>query len=253
MEFQKNQLSLYWQPKYQTNSRQAASAEALLRWQIDNEFIPPSKFIPLAEKSGFIMNLGQWVLEQSCKQWVEWHNKGLNPLPIAMNISALQFQDHAFIQKVKEVLDKTGIPPNMLELEITEEAATEKPEKIIQTMNQLSEIGVGIALDDFGTGYSSLSNLSRFPINTMKIDRAFIMNIDRSNADLMIVKLIMDVAKQKNCLTVAEGVETEEQLLKLLNLGCDYIQGFYFSKPLPNEEYEILLTQRNETKLKMIG
>ncbi|MEM6999129.1 MAG: EAL domain-containing protein, partial [Pseudomonadota bacterium] len=153
----KNELSLHWQPKYDANTCEPVSAEALLRWKYNGEYISPARFIPLAEKSGFIVDLGQWVLEKSCEQWMDWFNKGLNPLPIAVNISAIQFQDLRFSEQVKMVLDATGMPANMLELEITEEAATDKPERIIQTMNELHKIGVSIALDDFGTGYSSLS------------------------------------------------------------------------------------------------
>ena len=165
-------------------------------------------------------------------------------LPISVNVSALQFQSPDFTNQVMSVITSTGIPASMLELEITEEATAHDPEHVIKVLNQLKNIGVSLAIDDFGIGYSSLSYLRRFPIDVLKIDRSFVMKIDKSKTDASVVKLILGLANELDIKVVAEGVETIDQYQRLKNWKCDLIQGFYFSKPLPESDYTKLLEQQ---------
>jgi diguanylate cyclase (GGDEF)-like protein len=230
------------QPKVVASGTAIAGGEVLLRWNRQGEWVSPAKFIPIAEESGLIIAIGEWVLTKACQQWVAWFDNGLPPYPLAINISAQQFIQHGFVELVTTILQSTGMPAKYLELEITEEVAGENPEKIIETMLKLNQLGVQLAIDDFGTGYSSLSYLTRFPVDTLKIDRAFVSQMDSDEHNLAIVRMIMSLAKTLNLKVVAEGVETEQQQIMLMELGCDLIQGFYFYKPLSLNEYQQVLT-----------
>lgn len=246
-------FELHWQPKYRADTAQPCSAEVLLRWKKDDQYISPAHFIPLAEESGLILEIGHWVLEQSCRQWLEWKQQGMPSLPIAVNVSAVQFTDKDFVAQVKLLLDELGMPANMLELEITEQAVVSDPKHVIKNLNELRSLGLSLAIDDFGTGYSSLSYLSQFPINTLKIDRAFITSMDDNASSNQIVKLILGLAKQLHCKTVAEGVETSAQHRLLRDWGCDYIQGYLFSKPLGTDDYAKLLAKYEDPEQKKVA
>ncbi|HOY22692.1 MAG TPA: EAL domain-containing protein, partial [Cellvibrio sp.] len=195
------------------------------------------QFIPIAEESGLIIPIGNWVLLEACKQWREWHDQTKRSLPIAVNISAQQFQDPAFLMHVQSALARFQVPPEMIELEVTEAVATHDPESAVASMQALKNIGVTIAIDDFGTGYSSLSYLKRFPIDTLKIDIAFVRNIHTSKDDEAIAGMILALGKHLKLKVVAEGVELQEQQLLLAAKGCDIFQGYLFSKPLPAAQF----------------
>ena len=241
----KEEFSLNIQPKvYATNSA-LHSGEVLIRWHKEGEWISPAQFIPIAEESGLIIAIGEWVLTTACQQWVSWSKQGLKPQPLAINISAQQFIQSEFIELVMTVLQATGMPPTALELEITEEVAGQNPEKIIETMRKLKQIGVQLAIDDFGTGYSSLSYLTLYPVDTLKIDRAFVSKMDTDENNYAIVRMVMSLAKELNLKVVAEGVETEQQKQMLVELGCDLIQGYYFYRPLTINDYQSLITDKS--------
>lgn len=247
---EKRELELFFQPKIDAKTRNVCGAEALLRWRQDDKLISPAVFIPVAESSRLIIKIGHWVLSQACKQWMYWQSQGLPALPVAVNVSALQFQDPTFADQVKAVIAETGIPPQMLELEITEEAAAFDPQRVVEIMQSLKTIGVSLAIDDFGTGYSSLSHLKRFPVDVLKIDRSFVSDIDsETSTEASIVKLILKLAQQLKVKVVAEGVETEMQYQQLKHWECEILQGFLFSKPLPADEYAQLLQLESKPQL----
>ncbi|WP_449286812.1 EAL domain-containing protein [Marinobacter sp. PE14] len=229
---ERDQFQLYYQPQIDIASRQVVGLEALLRWNHPTEgMIAPDHFIPLAEKTGLIIPIGKWVLEEACRQAVE-----VPGLKLAVNLSARQFHQENLVAVIQEVLKKTGMPPANLELEITESALIYEVESAIATMSQLMKLGVDISLDDFGTGYSSLSYLKRFPIDTLKIDKSFITELTTDPGSEVIVNTIIAMAHSLKLKVIAEGVETEEQLAMLRERKCDQAQGYLFSRPLPFEE-----------------
>ncbi|WP_418141879.1 EAL domain-containing protein [Marinobacter sp. MA] len=229
---EERQLELYYQPQIDIASRQLVGLEALLRWQHPTEgLVPPDRFIPLAEKTGLIIPIGKWVLYEACRQAV-----AIPGLRVAVNLSARQFHQENLVTVVKEVLDKTGMPPAYLELEITESALIYEVEAAIDTMSQLSSLGVSISLDDFGTGYSSLSYLKRFPIDTLKIDKSFINEVTTDPGSEVIANTIIAMAHSLNLKVIAEGVETEEQLAMLRERECDQAQGYLIARPMPFSE-----------------
>jgi EAL domain-containing protein (putative c-di-GMP-specific phosphodiesterase class I) len=207
--------------------------EALLRWQ-HPEFglVPPDKFIPIAENRGLIGTIGEWVLRAACSQFRRWQKEGLLIVPVAVNVSAVQFRHWGFADLVAKVLDETGLPSHFLELELTESLLLSSGDATFSVLEDLSALGIKLSIDDFGTGYSSLSYLRRFPVTKLKIDRSFINNISTSPGDATITSAIISMAKQLNLRVIAEGVETEEQAAFLRDHDCDEIQGYYFSKPL---------------------
>lgn len=243
---QKNEFQLFYQPKIDFLTNKIASSEALIRWQYNGEYISPGIFIPIAENSGLILKIGKWVLYEACRQWVSWHKQGLYNMPIAVNVSALQFQEPDFTKLVQSILTETGMPAAMLELEITEEAAINDPGRVVSIIQELKRIGVSLAIDDFGTGYSSLSQLSKLPVDVLKIDQSFVKRMDSSETDLSIVKLILDLARELKFKTVVEGIETEEQHETLRKWGCHMGQGFLFSRPVPADEFIALAEQQKE-------
>lgn len=234
-----NEFELHYQAKVNTQDTQVAGAEALIRWKTaEGKMISPGVFIPVAEQTGLIIRIGEWIMHSAFSQAAAWDKAGTS-VQVAVNISARQFQHRHFLQQLTKALNATGVNPALIELEITESLIMEHLQQSIDIMQQLRDMGFTLAIDDFGTGYSSLSYLKRFPINTLKIDRAFVCNLEEDKDDQNIVSAIIDLAKHLDLRTVAEGVETEGQWRFLQKLNCDYIQGFYFSKPaLPGELFK---------------
>lgn len=239
----KNEFSLNIQPKVDANTGRFSGGEVLLRWNHNGDWISPAEFIPVAEESELIVQIGKWVLIKACEQWVAWRDEGLNPKRLAVNISVQQFVQADFVDLVKNTLIATGMPAEELELEITEEVASADPEELIKSMSSLKALGVRLAIDDFGTGYSSLSYLRRFPIDTLKIDQSFVFKMEDSEHDAAIIRMIMSLAKELNLEVVAEGVEIKSQQQTLAQLGCDLIQGYYFYKPMHIAQYHDLLEE----------
>jgi EAL domain-containing protein (putative c-di-GMP-specific phosphodiesterase class I) len=212
--------------------------EALMRWPHPvHGFISPVHFIPLAEETGLIIPIGEWALEEACKQTKLWHEMGFTSLRVAVNLAARQMREKNLIDVILHVLKKVDFDPRYLELELTETSILD--ESIIPLLKEFKSKGLGLAVDDFGTGYSGLSYLKRFSIDKLKIDQSFIRDIPTNNDSITIVSAIIAMAKELKVRTLAEGVETEEQLKFLISKGCDYVQGYYFSKPLDT----ILFTQ----------
>jgi diguanylate cyclase (GGDEF)-like protein len=236
------QLELHYQPKVDISTNRIRSAEALVRWRHPQRgLVPPATFIPLAEESGLIVPLGEWVLREACRQVRAWLDSGMSPVRIAVNLSARQFRHAQLIAVVKSALDDSKLQPGYLELEITESAVMDDAEKSAATLQILSTMGVHISIDDFGTGYSSLSHLRSFPLDKLKIDRSFVRELMTNPDDASIVKAIISLAHNLRLRVVAEGVETVEQLNFLRELGCDQYQGFYCSPAVLPDAFEKLL------------
>ena len=236
---ERNQFQLHYQPQFSTEKRTIIGAEALLRWH-HPEFgnISPAEFIPMAEENGTILSIGEWVLRTAVKSAKQWMNEGMEPIIMAINLSAIQFRAHNLPDLVANILKETGLPPEYLELELTEGVAMQDPQRAISMMNEIHSKGVRMSIDDFGTGYSSLSYLKKFNIYKLKIDQSFVRDINVDPEDKAIVAAIISMAKSLGLQTIAEGVETIGQLDYLHEQGCDEIQGYYFSKPLSIEEFE---------------
>lgn len=231
---ERDEFILYYQPKMDIASRQVTGVEALLRWLHPQEgMILPGRFIPQAEETGLIIPIGEWVLRTACRQIKEWQAKGHPSIRIAVNVSASQFKRQNFAETVTGILEETGISPLFLELELTESAIMQNIDSSVEILNSLKAMGIQISIDDFGTGYSSLSYLRRFPIDYIKIDRSFIVNFTSNSDDRAIVTAIIAMARSLGLKIIAEGVETEEQLAILSELGCHEMQGYLYSKPLP--------------------
>jgi diguanylate cyclase (GGDEF)-like protein len=231
------ELVLHYQPKIRLSDRRVSGFEALLRWKHPRHGpIPPSDFIPVAEACDLIAELGQFVLRKTCDQIVAWRNNGVDPPPIAINLSAAQFVRQPVTTMVLQMLQEKGVPPELLELEVTESILLAGSDAVLESLHTLRALNIGVTLDDFGTGYSSLSYLRRFPINKIKIDKAFVQSIHEDKRDdLAIVRAIIAMAHSLDVTVVAEGVETEAQYAILEQMGCDEIQGFYLSRAEPAE------------------
>jgi len=238
----RQELELHYQPKVDLKSGKIYGMEALLRWRrADVGMMPPDRFIPLAEEIGMIVPIGEWVLRTACAQLREWHAAGYANLSIAVNVSAVQFRLQNMPALVQGVLADTGLAAEHLELEMTESLLMQNREAVVQALMQLKEIGVTLSLDDFGTGYSSLSYLKQFPIDVVKIDQSFIRDVTNSVDGAALTRSIISMASSLHMTTVAEGVETKGQLAFLSANGCDAIQGYYFSRPLPRQDMTALL------------
>ncbi len=236
------ELFLVYQPQVEVHTGKVVGVEALLRWDHpERGLVSPVEFIPIAERTGLIVPIGEWVLGVACLQCKIWQKAGLPPIRMAVNLSALQFQQRNLVELVRRTLAKTSLDPTLLDLEITEGTAMKKAELSIQILKNLKEIGVQISIDDFGTGYSSLSYLKHFPLDVLKIDRSFIKDVAASSDSVAIVRAIIAMARSLNLSLVAEGVETEPQLNFLRSNGCEIIQGYYFSPPVPALEMTKLL------------
>ncbi|MFC5300072.1 EAL domain-containing protein [Azospira restricta] len=249
----RQELSLHYQPQFAADGERATGVEALLRWQPPGEgMIEPARFITIAEETGMIVPIGAWVLGEACRQLRRWLDAGLPPLRVAVNLSARQLRNAELVLTVREVLAETGIPPQLLELEITESAVMDKPEEAIQVLQALKQMGVTLAIDDFGTGYSSLAYLKLFPIDHLKIDRSFVRDIERDPNDAAIAVSTIALAHSLGLRVVAEGVETAAQLQMLRRHGCDEVQGFFLSRPLPAEAATQFLLRRQEDRTRRL-
>jgi diguanylate cyclase (GGDEF)-like protein/PAS domain S-box-containing protein len=239
-----NEFLLHYQPQVDINTGQIVGVEALVRWR-DPEvgLVPPSSFIPVAEESGLIGPLSEWVLREACRQNKAWQDEGLPPARVSVNLSARHFQQRNVAKLVKQVLAETGLEPQYLELELTESTIMRNAEEAVTMLNELHALGIGLAIDDFGTGYSSLSYLKRFPVDRLKIDRSFVSDIGVSNDDETITSAIIALAHSLKMQVIAEGVETSAQLDFLKERACDEMQGFYFAKPLPRDAIPEMLQQ----------
>ena len=232
---------LYYQPQLNLVTGQISGVEALLRWQNPKfDLVPPVRFIPVAEATGMIIPIGDWVLRMACAQNVLWQQMGYPPIRMAVNLSARQFQQGNLVQKVADILTDTGLEPRLLELEVTESVAMHDVEFTVKTLQEFKQMGVHIAIDDFGTGYSSLTYLKKFPINTLKIDQTFIGDSMSNAEDAAIVSSILVLARSLEYKAVAEGVETMEQMQFLRERDCDEIQGYLFGRPMPASDLEQL-------------
>jgi len=236
------ELVLYYQPKVNIQSGAIQGVEALLRWNSENGFVFPNDFIPLAEETGLIIPIGAWVLAEACSQLKEWHDRGESSLSMSVNLSVKQFADPNLLETVKRTIEESGIDPKFLTLELTESHIMGDIEPKIALLKSLKELGVKLSIDDFGTGYSSLSYLRRLPLDELKIDRSFIMEVIDHPETRAIVSTIIFLAKSLNLVTVAEGIEKQEELEFLQTLGCQQYQGYYFSRPVPSAELSKLLS-----------
>jgi diguanylate cyclase (GGDEF)-like protein len=233
----RNELVLYYQPKLDVQTNTIAGVEALLRWQIsDKALLPPNKFIPIAEETGLMVPIGEWVLGHACHQLAEWKQAGMAPIGMAVNLSPVQFQSQEMSAVFKRIIENSGIDPQLLTLEVTESILLEDIERKIESMNRLKDLGLKLAIDDFGTGYSSLSYLRRLPLNELKIDRSFFIDLFEDRKSRALLTSLLYLSRNLKLLTVAEGVETKEQLRFLQNEGCDQYQGFLFSPPVPSQK-----------------
>ena len=237
-----HELQLYYQPQVEISTGKIIGIEALIRW-FDSQMglILPCDFIPLAEETGLIEEIGEWVVYEACRQGKIWMDLGITELTIAVNVSPVQFRRCDLNELVKNALYETGFPAARLELELTESGLMENQEKVVDILNQLRMQGVGLAIDDFGTGYSSLAYLKRFPLDVLKIDKSFIDDIPESKDDMEITATIIAMGHTLGFKVLAEGVETPEQLAFLNEQRCDIYQGYIKSKPLPADDFLKLL------------
>jgi EAL domain-containing protein (putative c-di-GMP-specific phosphodiesterase class I) len=236
-----NRFRLHFQPQVRLADGVITGAEALIRWR-DPEWgeMSPSRFIPVAEATGFIIAIGDWVLSQAVRQGALWCSRGYS-VPVAVNVSALQFQQSHFVDRVANVLAVSGLPPHLLELELTESILVHDAADALQRLDALAQLGIKMSIDDFGTGYSSLAYLKRFPIRKLKIDRSFVSGLPGDESDAGIVRAILQMAQALGMRVIAEGVESEPQRQFLLAAGCDEFQGYLFSPGLDSLSFERLL------------
>ncbi|MBV8634763.1 MAG: EAL domain-containing protein, partial [Burkholderiaceae bacterium] len=243
---EREEFVLFYQPKVEARTGRIAGVEALMRWQHPElGLVSPVHFIPLAEESGLIGPLSHWVIQEALNQNRRWQELGLPSLRMAINLSARQFIDEDLLTDTLRALKESNVDPSLLELEITESMMMHNTERTVQILSELRRIGIRIAIDDFGIGYSSLSHLKRFPVDTIKIDRSFIKDIPGDRADEAITEAIIAMSKSLQIKVVAEGVESLDQLRFLRARGCDEIQGYFFSRPVPAAEFARLLTENS--------
>jgi EAL domain-containing protein (putative c-di-GMP-specific phosphodiesterase class I) len=242
------EFELYFQPQLSLHTRQIIGAEVLIRWQRNGQWVSPAEFIPLAESAGLIVELGDWILQTACEKARSYFSDSYQNAVVAVNISPLQFGRPDFLDKVRDVLKTSGLAPKNLELEITEGVIIYNEQETIDTLVALKELGVKLAIDDFGTGYSSLSYLKKFDIDKLKIDQSFIRSIQIDRADQSIVRTIIELGRNFELQLIAEGVEEQSQLNLLKSMGCDEIQGYFFSRPLPETDFEKFLAQYDQQR-----
>ncbi|MGY8872723.1 MAG: bifunctional diguanylate cyclase/phosphodiesterase [Pseudomonadales bacterium] len=243
---ERNELHLMYQAQICLKTKRILGAEALVRWTHKGQIIPPNDFISTAESSGYIVPMGYWILEEACRQQVQWKTELNYEIAIAVNVSIRQLKDPQFLKRTDQILEKTGINPNSLELEITESMMMEDNNTLHSVLNDIRKRGIQVALDDFGTGYSSLSYLQQLPIDHLKIDQSFISKITQSSQDSAIAALMISIGDLLNLKVIAEGVETYEQQEELIKLGCSEAQGYFYSRPISKTEFIELLTTMNK-------
>lgn len=244
---ERSEFFLHYQPQVAIHDFNLVGMEALVRWQHPSfGLLYPTEFINIAEESGMIIALGDWILRKACAQSKAWQDAGLAPMLLSVNFSARQFQQPTFIADVTHILKETNLDPRWLELELTESSIMRDPEEAIEKLHELKLMGIKVAIDDFGTGYSSLNYLKRFPIDTLKIDRTFVADVCKDPHDTAIVRAIINLGHALDLTVIAEGVETKEQLQYLSALECDVVQGFLFSKALSAKAFEELLVEQRQ-------
>ncbi len=240
-----NQFEVYYQPKVSGQTKQIVGAEALIRWNHSEwGIVPPDEFIRLAEESGLIISIGEWIFREVCHQIKKWMESGIEPIKVSVNFSPIQFLQKDLVETISSILRESNIDGKWLEIEITESTFLENEDEITNKLRALEKLGIKIALDDFGTGYSSLGYLRKYRFSTIKLDKSFVRDIHTNQESAAIIKFITDLCKQLKINIVAEGVEYEEQLELLQQLECDQLQGYLFSKPQPISEFEKLLTDK---------
>jgi diguanylate cyclase (GGDEF)-like protein len=228
---------LNYQPKIDGFTSEVIGLEALIRWQHpENGLVPPDEFIPMAEETGMIVKIGEWVLREVCQQLNKWELQGFQLVPIAVNVSARQFSQSDLVEVVSFIVDESGIDPKLLEIEVTETLVMQNPDQTIDILQTLTEKGINSSIDDFGTGYSSLAYLKRFPVSTLKIDREFISDLESGSNSVELVLAMISMAHSMGLKVVAEGVENKEEQEILRKMDCDFLQGYLFSRPLPADE-----------------
>jgi EAL domain-containing protein (putative c-di-GMP-specific phosphodiesterase class I) len=241
---ERDQISVHYQPLVNLTDGRIVSTEALARWNHPRlGLVPPNTFIPMAERTGLIHPIGEWVLNEACRQTAQWHVDHPNdePLCVSVNVSALQLLDPSLVDRVQNAIENSGLAAHYLTLEITESVVAEGNSAVIAQLDQLDHIGVKLAVDDFGTGYSSLSTLHQFPISILKIDKCFVDHVPDQQERLTLLTSIVDLGRSLGLQTVAEGVEEAEQVAALQELGCGQAQGYHFARPLTSETIERLL------------
>jgi len=244
---ERSEFFVVYQPQVDIRGFHLVGMEALVRWQHPSlGLLYPGEFVSLAEDSGLIIALGDFVMRTACEQAKAWQDAGLTPMRLSVNFSARQFQQPTFITDVSHILKETNLDPRWLELELTESSIMKDPEEAIEKLHELKLMGINVAIDDFGTGYSSLNYLKRFPIDTLKIDRTFVSDVCKDPHDTAIVRAIIDLGHALDLTVIAEGVETKEQLQYLSALECDVVQGFLFSKALTAKAFEELLIEQRQ-------
>ncbi len=237
----REEFALYFQPIMCTETRRPRALEVLLRWRRDGALVGPDEFIPILEESGMIMEVGEWVIRSACVQAMQWQREGLDVVPLAINLSARQFTHQGLVDSIRAIVAETGIASGLVEFEITETALMQHGGQTLEILRQINAMGMCLSIDDFGTGYSSLAYLKRFPVRKIKIDRAFVRELEASTEDRAIVAAVMALANSLQLSVVAEGVETEGQYALLRSFGCQYAQGYLFARPLPAEQVASLL------------
>lgn len=242
-----DELVLHYQPQVDAVTGRLIGAEALIRWSLPGQgLIPPLKFIPIAEDTGLIVEIGSWVIRDACRQARAWLDEGLPPICISVNCSIKQFRDVHLVDTIREALREYNIDPSMFGIEITENICMDNPRKVISILKRIADLGIVVSIDDFGSGYSSLSYLKRFPVHKLKIDRTFISNITNDKSDAAIVKTVVFLAHNFGLKVVAEGVESEDHVIFLAKLGCDELQGYLISKPLPEDQFKNMMRALQE-------
>ncbi|MGG4555265.1 EAL domain-containing protein [Paenibacillus humicus] len=240
----RNEFEVYYQPKIEVGTNRIIGAEALIRWNHPEwDLVSPREFISLAEETGLIVPMGEWIMQTVCKQLKEWQDAGMKIVPVSVNISAKRFMQKDFVSKVKRILQENSIDPSFFEIEITETSLIENEEIAIEVINDLRNFGIKVSLDDFGTGYSALSYLKHFKVDSIKIDRSFVQEIGVNKQDELVVKGIIQLIQSLNINVIAEGVETEEQLYFLRKHKCNQVQGYLYSRPVKAEEFEKMLNK----------